>query len=149
MKYLSRRSFLEVLGMGVGTTAIAGSMSSFYNTTKGTGNYEGKKLNVALCGLGNYAGMLADGLAVSQYCRLAGVISGHPAKAEQWKKSYNIPQNNIYSYKNFDEISKNKDIDLVYVVLPNAMHKEFVIRSARAGKHVITEKPMATSVKDC
>lgn len=150
MKHLSRRSFLEKFSISLGTTAVAVTVPSFCNLVNATTqNYDGKKLNVALCGLGNYAGMLADGLTASQYCRLAGIVTGHPAKAQQWQKDYNIPQKNIYNYQNFDEIVNNKDIDLVYVVLPNAMHKEFVIRAAKAGKHVITEKPMATSVKDC
>lgn len=150
MTHLSRRSFLEKFSSSLGATATAVTLPSFFNLAKATTQfYDGKKLNVALCGLGNYAGMLADGLKVSQYCRLAGIVTGHPAKAQQWQKDYNIPKENIYNYQNFDEIVNNKEIDLVYVVLPNAMHKEFVIRSAKAGKHVITEKPMAISVKDC
>jgi predicted dehydrogenase len=111
--------------------------------------YDGKKLNIALCGLGRYAGYLAIGLENSQYCRLAGIVTGTPAKEEEWKRKYNIPQNNIYNYQNFDDIKNNKDIDLVYVVLPNSMHKEYTIRAAKAGKHVIVEKPMAITVKDC
>jgi predicted dehydrogenase len=111
--------------------------------------YEGKKLNVALIGLGNYAAILADGLQQSQYCRLAGVVTGHPAKAEAWKKKYNIPDKNIYNYDNFDSVAGNPDIDLVYVVLPNSMHKEYTIRAAKAGKHVICEKPMAISSAQC
>ncbi len=150
MKNLSRRSFLQNLSMGAGAATAAIALPSYiipYGEKKK--NYDGKKLNIALCGLGNYAGALADGLETSQYCRLAGIATGHAEKAETWKKQYNIPEKNIYSYQNFDAIVNNKDIDLVYVVLPNAMHKEFVIRAAKAGKHVITEKPMATSVKDC
>lgn len=150
MQNLSRRSFLKKLGIGAGSTAIAGTLSSFKSipaTNNKTDN--GKKLNIALCGLGNYAGALAYGLETSQYCRLSGIVTGHPAKAEQWQKDYKIAQKNIYNYQNFNEIVHNKDIDLVYVVLPNSMHKEFVIRAAKAGKHVITEKPMATSVEDC
>ena len=150
MKKLSRRIFLEVSCMSICTTAIARSIPSiFRNTTSRTDKYDGKKLNVALCGLGNYAGMLAMGLEMSQYCRLSGIITGHPAKAAEWQNKFNLPKKNIYNYVDFDNIKNNKDIDLVYVVLPNAMHKEFVIRAAQVGKHVITEKPMATSVKDC
>jgi predicted dehydrogenase len=151
MKNLSRRSFLQNLGIGLGAGVIAASLPSFITIPiTSAKNYEGRKLNVALCGLGDYAtNHLAVGLEKSQYCRLAGIVTGTPSKAEAWKKKYNIPQKNIYNYQNFDEIINNKDIDLVYVVLPNSMHKEFVIRAARAGKHVITEKPMATSVKDC
>jgi len=150
MKQVSRRSFLEILGLGLGSTTALVTLPSFLSSARSPlPSYEGKKLNVALCGLGNYAEMLADGLSVSQYCRLAGIVTGHPAKAEQWKKQYAIPEKNIYNYQNFDAIRENKDIDLVYVVLPNGMHKEFVLRTARAGKQVITEKPMATSVKDC
>jgi predicted dehydrogenase len=150
MKNLSRRLFLEKVGIGGGSAALAVTLPSFLNPAKPKPQvYSGKKLNVVLCGLGNYAGMLADGLAVSKYCRLAGIVTGHPAKAVQWQKANNIPQENIYDYQNFDKIASNKDIDLVYVVLPNGLHKEFVIRAAKAGKHAITEKPMATSVKDC
>jgi predicted dehydrogenase len=150
MTHLSLRLFLERFGISLGTTAAAVKVSSFFNLPKPSTKFDDvKKLNVALCGLGNYAVMLADGLKASQYCRLVGIVTGHPSKAQQWQKEHNIQQKNIYNYRNFDEIVNNKDIDLVYVVLPNAMHKEFVIRAAKAGKHVIIEKPMATSVKDC
>ena len=136
--------------MGLGATAAVTVLPSFACAPQpGNKNYDGKKLNIALCGLGNYAGILADGFASSQYCRLAGIVTGTPAKAATWKKKYNIPAANIYDYQTFDTIAINRDIDLVYIVLPNSMHAAFVIRAAKAGKHVITEKPMATSVKDC
>ncbi len=85
----------------------------------------------------------------SKYCELAGIVTGTPEKAAKWKAKYNIPDKNIYNYENFDRIADNKDIDVIYVVLPNSMHKEFVIRGAKAGKHCITEKPMAINVKEC
>ena len=150
MKNLSRRSFLQNAAIGVGATTVAMALPSFITAPEKTEKtYAGKKLNIALVGLGNYATYLAEGLETSQYCKLAGIVTGHPAKAEEWKKKYNIPDKNIYNYENFDAVVNNKDIDLVYVVLPNSMHKEYVIRAAKAGKHVIVEKPMATSVKDC
>jgi predicted dehydrogenase len=147
MKALSRRSFLHRASIGAGATAAAITFPSLI-TRHSSGRGE-KKLNIALCGLGRYAGYLAEGLQTTQHCRLAGIITGTPSKAEDWKKRYNIPDGNIYNYQNFDEIAKNKDIDLVYVVLPNSMHKEYTIRAARAGKHVIVEKPMAITEQDC
>jgi len=149
MKYFSRRKFLTDLGIGLGASAAVTTLPSFIMPSGSVRQYDGKKLNIALCGLGIYAGHLANGLTDSVYCRLAGIVTGTPAKAEKWKAQYNIPAANIYNYQNFDEIAGNKDIDLVYIVLPNSMHKEYVLRAAKAGKHVITEKPMATSAKDC
>ena len=108
------------------------------------------KLGVALVGLGTYSTeQLGPALLETAYCRLAGVVSGSAEKREQWKLRYQLPENNLYGYDNFDEIASNRDIDIVYIVLPNSMHAEYVIRAARAGKHVICEKPMATSVDDC
>lgn len=109
-----------------------------------------KKLGIALVGLGGYStGQLAPALQETKHCYLAGIVTGTPEKATRWKQQYNIPDKNIYNYQNFDSIKDNPDIDIVYVVLPNAMHAEFVIRAAKAGKHVICEKPMAISVEEC
>lgn len=150
MKNLSRRSFLHKVGIGAGTAATALVLPHSLSLAAADFKlHDGKKLNIALCGLGRYAGYLADSFKDTQYCRLTGIISGTPAKAEEWKKKYTIPQSNIYNYQNFDEIARNKEIDLVYIVLPNAMHKEFTIRAAKAGKHVIVEKPMAITEADC
>jgi len=151
MNALSRRTFFQKLGIGVaGTTALAMTIPPFMDALESGGMFfGGKKLNIALCGLGRYAEILSRGLEISQHCRIAGIVTGTPGKADNWKKRYNIPQENIYNYKNFDAIANNKDIDVVYVVLPNSMHKEYTIRAAKAGKHVIVEKPMATSVSDC
>ncbi len=150
MKSLTRRMFLQNAGIAAGTVAMASTLPSFMNMPNKTAiPVKGKKLNIALCGLGRYAGYLAAGLEVSAYCRLAGIVTGTPTKAATWKKKYAIPEANIFNYENFDEIINNKDIDLVYVVLPNSMHKEFTIRAAKAGKHVIVEKPMAITAADC
>jgi predicted dehydrogenase len=150
MKNISRRSFVNKFGLGVGATAVMTALPSYILQPENFEKpYTGKKLNIALCGLGNYAGMLAAGIEISEYCHLAGIVTGSPEKAAKWKKQYNIPEKNIYNYQNFDEIINNKDIDLVYVVLPSGLHKDFVIRSAKAGKNVITEKPMAISAADC
>jgi predicted dehydrogenase len=109
-----------------------------------------KILGVALVGLGKYSEeQLAPALLETKQCKLTGIVTGTPDKAKKWKEKYSIPDKNIYNYKNFDSIKDNPDIDIVYVVLPNAMHAEYTIRAAQAGKHVICEKPMAVSVAEC
>lgn len=108
------------------------------------------RLGVALVGLGYYStDLLAPALQQTKNCYLAGIVTGTPAKAEAWKKKYNIPDKNIYNYQTFDSIANNPDIDVVYVVLPPSMHKEYTIRAANAGKHVWCEKPMAMTEKEC
>lgn len=113
-------------------------------------NPDKRGLGIALVGLGSYStNQLAPSLLETEHCHLAGIVTGTPSKETKWANKYNIPQSNIYNYDNFDNISENEDIDIVYVVLPNSMHAEFSIRAAKAGKHVICEKPMAVSVEEC
>jgi glucose-fructose oxidoreductase len=111
---------------------------------------ENRKLGVALLGLGRYStNQLGPALRETKLCYLAGVVTGHPEKGEKWAADYGLNRKNVYSYDNFDQIAGNNDIDIVYVVTPPGLHPEFAIRAAKAGKHVISEKPMATSVTDC
>jgi predicted dehydrogenase len=149
-KQESRRSFLEKIGIGIGGTTIVSALPTFANSvSEKIEIFEGKKLRIALVGLGRYAGYLADSFVDAKYCELTGLVTGTPEKEETWGKKYNVPKQNIYNYKNFDKIADNKEIDLIYIVLPNAMHKEFAIRAAKAKKHIIVEKPMAITAVDC
>jgi len=88
------------------------------------------------------------GVKISQTGKIVALVSGHRDKAEKQAAIYGVSSNAIYSYENMDAIRDNKEIDAVYVALPNSMHAEYTIRSAKAGKHVLCEKPMATSVAD-
>lgn len=85
----------------------------------------------------------------SRHCRLAGVVTGSAAKAEDWRRDFDVPADGIYSFADFDRIAENPAIDAVFVVLPNAQHAEYSIRAAQAGKHVLCEKPLAMSVAEC
>ncbi|MGA9875331.1 MAG: Gfo/Idh/MocA family oxidoreductase, partial [Solirubrobacteraceae bacterium] len=144
---VSRRDFVRLASTGAVALAAGAPSSSRAEILAAN---QGRPLGVALLGLGNYAtGELGPSLRETKFCRLAGVVSGHPEKAAQWARDYDLPAKNLYNYENFDRIADNPDIDIVYVVTPPAIHPEFVIRAARAGKHVISEKPLATSVADC
>ena len=143
---MNRRSFNSSLLKGVGAVALLSSLPIGYGASKFLFK---KKLGIALVGLGEYStSMLAPALTQTKFCELKAIVTGTPEKEERWAKKYNIPKSHIYNYENFDQIANNKDVDIVYVVLPNAMHADFSIRAARAGKHVICEKPMAISVKE-
>jgi len=109
-----------------------------------------KQLGFALCGLGTLStGQLGPALQQTKYAKLTGIVTGTPAKAKTWKEKYNIPDKNIYNYDNMHEMLKNPDIDVVYVVTPNALHARDTIVAAKAGKHVFCEKPMEVSVEKC
>ena len=141
----SRRRFIKDLSLGTAALTPTVSYLTEHSVIKPK-----NKLGVALVGLGSYSTYeLAPALMETKNCYLAGIVTGTPAKEKTWADKYNIPQKNIYNYQNFDNISTNPDIDIVYVVLPVSMHKEYSIRAAQAGKHVISEKPMAISAKDC
>ncbi len=108
-----------------------------------------RKIGYCIVGLGRISmNHFMPACKMSQRSQLTGFVSGHRDKAERMATQYNVPAKNIYSYENYNEIADNKDIDAVYIALPNSMHAEYTIRAANAEKHVLCEKPMATTVKD-
>ena len=144
---MKRRPFIKQILQVTSGTLLASQLPLLYSFSPVN---KDKKLGIALVGLGSYAGgQLAPALLETEHCYLAGIVTGTKSKEAEWSKKYNIKKENIYNYDNFDSIADNDDIDIVYVVLPNSMHAEYTIRAAKAGKHVICEKPMATSVADC
>jgi predicted dehydrogenase len=109
-----------------------------------------RKLGFALCGLGSLSThQIAPALQKTANCRLAGIITGTPAKAVRWKAEYGILDKNIYNYETMHRVADNPDIDVVYVVTPNAIHLDNALAAAKAGKHVYCEKPMEISVERC
>jgi predicted dehydrogenase len=109
-----------------------------------------RKLGVALCGLGSLSEhQIAPALLKTQHCKLTGLISGSPEKLERWGEKYGVPKRSRYGYEAMHRLADNGDIDIVYVVTPNALHAEHTIEAARAGKHVFCEKPMEISVERC
>jgi len=144
----SRRQFLQKLT----ASAVALPLTSLYSFAEDKHEsptpYEGPVLRVAIMGLGGYGTRVADAMKDCKKAKLVGVISGTPAKIKDWQAKYGIPEKNCYNYQNFDEIKNNPDIDAVYVITPNALHHDQVIRVAKAGKHAICEKPMAINAKE-
>jgi len=110
-------------------------------------DYQGPVLRVAIMGLGGYGTRVAEAMQSCKNAKLVGVISGTPSKVKAWQAKYGIPEKNCYNYQNYSNIKDNPDIDVVYVITPNGLHHDHVIGAAKAGKHVICEKPMALNAK--
>ena len=110
----------------------------------------GQRLGVAVVGLGNLAlSQIIPALGDSKYCKLTAVVSGTPDKAAEVAAQHGIAAKSIYTYQTYDTIRDNPDVDIIYIVLPNSLHAEYTVRGAQAGKHILCEKPMATSSKEC
>jgi predicted dehydrogenase len=137
----TRRSFLQTLSAPIWAMPLASTLSE-------PTLHEGKVLRVALLGLGSYASRVAEAMKDSKRAVVAGLVSGTPSKLVSWRAKYNVPESNCYNYETVDQIKNNPDIDAVYIITPNALHKDMAIRIAKAGKHVIVEKPMALNAKE-
>ena len=144
----SRREFLQQLTASLVILNLPSQVSAATNGPAGK-PYAGPALRVAIMGLGSYGARVAEAMKACKNATLVGVVSGTPSKIADWQSKYNIPAKNCYNYDNFDEIKNNPDIDAVYVITPNALHRDQVIRVAKAGKHVICEKPMGINAKEC
>jgi predicted dehydrogenase len=137
---ISRREFSRLGAMG-----LAAQMLPSVGAAAQGGE---RKIGYCVIGLGVIADHFMRGVQQSSNSRITGLVSGHRDKAERIAAQYGVPKSSIYSYEDMDKFRDNKTIDAVYVALPNSMHAEYTVRSAKAGKHVLCEKPMSTTVAE-
>jgi predicted dehydrogenase len=144
-RFHSRREFLKATTLAAASVPFVSALDLRAQTAA-----PARKLGFALAGLGGLSTyQIAPALQKTNFCKLTGIITGTPAKAERWKAQYNLPDKNIYNYDNMEKMADNPDIDVVYVVTPNGLHAEHTIKAAKAGKHVLCEKPMEVSPEKC
>jgi glucose-fructose oxidoreductase len=137
----SRRKFLGQVAAGAATLTLASRLRAQAAAPK--------KLGIAIVGLGGYAnGQLAPALKLTEHVEVRAVVTGSPDKGKKWAQVFGFPESSIYHYDTMHRLADNKDVDIVYVVTPNSLHAEEVIIAAKAGKHVISEKPFTTNVAD-
>jgi len=142
----SRREFIEKLTVSAVSLPILYGPTSLFAACEQP--YNGPVLRVAIMGLGSYGSRVAKAMVACKRAKLVGVISGTPSKISKWQAEYSIPEKNCYNYENFDGLKDNPDIDAVYIITPNGLHCKQAIRVAKAGKHVICEKPMGVNAKE-
>jgi len=148
-EHLSRR---DVLAAGV---AVAGAVSAAHAMAQqaegqpmpGGANLprlESERMRWAIGGLGSFGvNQVIPGFADAQQSRMTAFVSGNPAKAQDLGARFGV--SHFYNYQNFDDIAQDDEIDCVYIVLPVGLHAEYTIRALQAGKHVLCEKPMAST----
>lgn len=106
------------------------------------------KIRYGVVGLGWFAQSAAlPAFEQSENSELVALVSDDPTKLEELGKEYGIEQ--TYSYEEYDELLESGKIDAVYIALPNHLHCEYTVRAAKAGIHVLCEKPMAMDVAEC
>ncbi len=131
----------EVLAAGVAAAGVAAALPASLLAAS-----EPRKVGIAVVGLGGYAqGQMLPAFARAKNVRIAGLVSGTPGKLAELGTKYGVPERSRYSYKDMDRIAEDPEIEAVYVVTPPGTHPEYTLRAARAGKHVLCEKPMAAT----
>lgn len=145
----------ETLIGGVGAAALAASGKLVAQSAQGQPligdpalpDVPVKRLGWAIVGLGTFAiGQVIPGFSNARYSRISAFVSGNRDKARMLGARHGVDQ--LYSYDSFDTISEDPTIDCVYIVLPVGLHAEYSIRALKAGKHVLCEKPMASSSQE-
>ena len=109
---------------------------------------EDKNVRYAVVGLGWIAQeVILPAFEHSKHSELVALVTDDPTKAEELGQKYSISQ--TLDYDRYDALLRSGTIDAVYITLPNHMHKDFTVRAAQAGIHVLCEKPMADTVAEC
>jgi predicted dehydrogenase len=107
------------------------------------------RVRYAVIGLGHIAqaAVLPAFKHAQENSAVAALVSGERKKLEVLGRRYRVAR--LCSYEQIDELFASGEIDAVYIALPNHLHKEFALRAARAGLHVLCEKPMALTAREC
>ena len=150
LKDITRRGFITKVGQGLVAANLAGTFLKSAAAELQVPDPPGKKLGWAIVGLGSLAiNQILPAFAKCEKSKVVALVSGHPDKANKLAMRYGVNPKNIYNYQNYDTIRDNPEVDIIYIVLPNGMHAEYTVRGFQAGKHVLSEKPMANTPADC
>lgn len=108
-----------------------------------------RKVHYAVVGAGNIAqvAVLPAFAHARRNSELVAVISGDPEKRRWLKKNYGLAL--AGDYDEFESVLERGHIDAVYLTTPNSLHKEYTLRAAARGVHVLSEKPLAPTADDC
>ncbi|PYX37695.1 MAG: glucose-fructose oxidoreductase [Acidobacteria bacterium] len=147
---ITRRGFMTRVGQGLVAANVTGMLLKDASAQLVVPEPPGKKLGWAIVGLGSLSiHQILPAFAQCEKSKVVALVSGHPDKAAKLALRYGVNQKNIYNYQNYDSLKDNPEVDIIYIVLPNGMHCEYTVRGLQAGKHVLSEKPMANTPAEC
>jgi len=147
---ITRRGFITKMSQSVAGVSVAGALLKEAAAAQQVPDPPGKKLGWAIVGLGSLSiHQILPAFDKCEKSKVAALVSGHADKANKLAQRYGVASKNIYNYQNYDSIKDNPEVDIIYIVLPNGMHAEYTVRGFQAGKHVLTEKPMANTPAEC
>ncbi len=144
----TRREFVRATAAGVGGVLAGSAVPRPLKAITPSRNRQ--PIGFAVAGIGSLAtNQVLPALRETRYARPAGLITRDPERVLPLASRYGIPTSSIYTYDEMRRMRDDPAIQAVYVATPNALHHDHTISAARAGKHVLCEKPMAVSVAEC
>ena len=106
-------------------------------------------MGFALVGIGKLtAEELIPAARTSKDAYVAALVTSEEDKGEAFARAFDLTAEDVFTYDEFEKLSERDDVEAVFIVLPNSMHREYVERAAKMGKHVLCEKPLGVSAKD-
>ncbi|GGN40153.1 Gfo/Idh/MocA family protein [Deinococcus daejeonensis] len=107
------------------------------------------RVGFALVGIGKLtAEELIPAARTSEHAYVAALVSGEPDKGQGFARALGLTDGDAYTYEQFGELAGREDVQAVYIVTPNSLHREYATRAARLGKHVLCEKPLGVNAED-
>ncbi|RJF71082.1 gfo/Idh/MocA family oxidoreductase [Deinococcus cavernae] len=110
---------------------------------------EARRVGFALVGIGKLtAEQLIPAARTSEDAYVAALVTSEEDKGEAFARAFDLTDQDVYSYDEFEQLGERGDVEAVYIVLPNSLHREYVERAAKMGKHVLCEKPLGVNAQD-
>jgi predicted dehydrogenase len=109
---------------------------------------DNKRVRYAVVGLGHIAQVaVLPAFAHAKNSELTALVSDDPVKLRALSRKYKVAR--TYGYEQYEECLASGDVDAVYIALPNHLHSDYSVRAAQQGVHVLCEKPMAVTEREC
>ncbi len=109
-----------------------------------------KKVRYAVVGLGHISQVaVLPAFKHAANSLVTALVTGDSKKRKELSKKYRLDVDSVYTYDQYEQCLRSQKIDAVYIGLPNHLHCDYTVRAARAGVHVLCEKPMAVDEQEC